>query len=121
MMKPGQNTGENRLDGSVMQQVNEHTNNMGMGMMDGMGMGMVPLMIPNSGQQSQQQQQQQQQMTTVPMDTGGNAVQNVQPVPGPSAQIGQQKINPPTNQDEEEDESEEEDNSDDECDGDDGK
>ncbi|XP_043274002.1 zinc finger protein 260-like isoform X16 [Venturia canescens] len=115
MMKPGQNTGENRLDGSsVMQQVNEHTNNMGMGMMDGMGIGM-PMMIPNSGQQPQQQQ-----MTSVPMDTGGNAVQNVQPVPGPSAQIGQQKINAPTNEDEDEDESEEEDNSDDECDGDDG-
>lgn len=122
-MKPGQNPVENRLDGSVMQQVNDHPNNMGMGMMDGMGMGM-PMMITTSGQQ--QQTQQQQQMTSVPMDTGGNSVQNVQAVPGPSTQssheqIAQQKvINQSSNPEDDEDESEEDDNSDDECDGDDG-
>ena len=115
-MKPGDSVEDNRLDGSVMQQV-EHQNNMGMGMMDPMVMNM-PMMMPTSGQQPQQQPQ---QMTSVPMDQSGNVGQAV---PGPSAQtsheqIPQQKVD--TNQDDDEEESDDEENSDDECDGDDGK
>ena len=62
---------ENRLDGSVMQQVSEHQNNMGMGMMDNMGLG-IPMMMSSANQQ---------QITSVPMDTSGNSVQTVQAVP----------------------------------------
>lgn len=114
-MKQEQST-ENRLDGSVMQQVNEHQNNMSMGMMDNMGLG-IPMMISSANQQ---------QLTSVPMDTSGSSVQTVQVVPGPSSQtthnqISQNQTSSTAQQEEEEESSEEEENSDDECDGDDGK
>ncbi|XP_071629569.1 uncharacterized protein [Temnothorax longispinosus] len=106
---------ENRLDGTVMQQVSEHQNNMNMGMMDNMGLSM-PIMISSNAQQ---------QITSVPMDNSGSSVQNVQPVAGPSTQtthdqITQNQTDTPTQQEEEEESSEEEENSDDECDGDEG-
>lgn len=111
-MKPEQSN-ENRLDGTVMQQVSDHQNNMNMGMMDNMGLSM-PMMMSNT----------QQQITSVPMDNSGSSVQNVQPVAGPSTQathdqITQNQTEAPT-QEEEEESSEEEENSDDECDGDEG-
>ncbi|XP_046141158.1 zinc finger and SCAN domain-containing protein 12-like isoform X11 [Osmia bicornis bicornis] len=106
---------ENRLDGNVMQQVGEHQNNMGMGMMDNMGLG-IPMMISNANQQ--------QQITSVPMDTSGNSVQPVQAVPGPSSQTTHNQISQnqssSTQQEDEEESSEDEENSDDECDGDEG-
>lgn len=113
-MKPEQSN-ENRLDGTVMQQVNEHQNNMNMGMMDNMGLSMPMIMSGNA----------QQQITSVPMDNSGSSVQNVQPVAGPSTQtthdqITQNQTDAPTQQEEEEESSEEEENSDDECDGDEG-
>lgn len=113
-MKPDQNN-ENRLDGTVMQQVSEHQNNMTMGMMDNMGLTM-PMMMSSSTQQ---------QITSVPIDNSGSSVQNVQPVAGPSTQvthdqITQNQTNTSTQQEEEEESSEEEENSDDECDGDEG-
>lgn len=105
---------ENRLDGSVMQQVSEHQNNMGMGMMDNMGLG-IPMMISSANQQ---------QITSVPMDTSGNSVQTVQAVPGPSSQTTHNQISQSqtssTQQEEEEESSEDEENSDEECDGDEG-
>ncbi|XP_071567340.1 uncharacterized protein [Temnothorax nylanderi] len=106
---------ENRLDGTVMQQVSEHQNNMNMGMMDNMGLSM-PIMMSSNAQQ---------QITSVPMDNSGSSVQNVQPVAGPSTQtthdqITQNQTDTPTQQEEEEESSEEEENSDDECDGDEG-
>ncbi|EZA53472.1 hypothetical protein X777_06553 [Ooceraea biroi] len=113
-MKPEQSN-ENRLDGTVMQQVSEHQNTtMNIGMMDNMGMGM-PMMMSNA----------QQQITSVPMDNSGSSVQNVQPVAGPSTQtthdqIAQNQTDAPTQQEDEEESSEEEDNSDDECEGDEG-
>ncbi|XP_072744532.1 uncharacterized protein [Anoplolepis gracilipes] len=112
-MKPEQSN-ENRLDGTVMQQVSEHQNNMTMGIMDNMGLGM-PMMMSSSTQQ---------QITSVPIDNSGSSVQNVQSVAGPSTQtahdqITQNQTNPST-QEEEEESSEEEENSDDECDGDEG-
>ncbi|XP_078037444.1 uncharacterized protein LOC144470319 isoform X6 [Augochlora pura] len=115
VMKQEQST-ENRLDGSVMQQVGEHQNNMGMSMMDNMGLG-IPMMIPNTNQQ-------QQQITSVPMDTSGSPAQNVQAVPGPSSQTTHNQISQnqtsSTQQEDEEESSEDDDNSDDECDGDEG-
>ncbi|XP_076544813.1 uncharacterized protein LOC117601729 isoform X9 [Osmia lignaria lignaria] len=106
---------ENRLDGNVMQQVGEHQNNMGMGMMDNMGLG-IPMMISNANQQ--------QQITSVPMDTSGNSVQPVQAVPGPSSQTTHNQISQnqssSAQQEDEEESSEDEENSDDECDGDEG-
>ncbi|GAB1867498.1 Zinc finger and SCAN domain-containing protein 2-like isoform X2 [Camponotus japonicus] len=113
-MKPDQSN-ENRLDGTVMQQVSEHQNNMTMGMMDNMGLTMPMMMSSNT----------QQQITSVPIDNSGSSVQNVQPVAGPSTQtshdqITQNQTNASTQQEEEEESSEEEDNSDDECDGDEG-
>lgn len=113
-MKPEQSN-ENRLDGTVMQQVSEHQNNMNMGMMDNMGLSMPMMMSSNS----------QQQITSVPMDNSGSSVQNVQPVAGPSTQtthdqITQNQTEAPTQQEEEEESSEEDENSDDECDGDEG-
>lgn len=113
-MKPEQSN-ENRLDGTVMQQVSEHQNNMNMGMMDNMGLNMPMMMSSNA----------QQQITSVPMDNSGSSVQNVQPVAGPSTQtthdqITQNQTDAPTQQEDEEESSEEEDNSDDECDGDEG-
>lgn len=113
-MKPEQSN-ENRLDGTVMQQVSEHQNNMNIGMMDNMGMAM-PMMMSSSTPQ---------QITSVPMDTGGSSVQNVQSVAGPSTQtthdqIAQNQTDAPTQQEDEEESSEEEDNSDDECEGDEG-
>ncbi|XP_070167458.1 zinc finger protein 30-like isoform X3 [Polyergus mexicanus] len=113
-MKPEQSN-ENRLDGTVMQQVSEHQNNMTMGMMDNMGLTM-PMMMSSSTQQ---------QITSVPIDNSGSSVQNVQPVAGPSTQtshdqITQDQTNASTQQEEEEESSEEEENSDDECDGDEG-
>ena len=113
-MKQEQNS-ENRLDGNVMQQVSEHQNNMGMGMMDNMGLG-IPMIISNANQQ---------QITSVPMDTNSNTVQTVQAVPGPSSQSTHNQI--PQNQttsaqQEDEDESSEDDeNSDEDCDGDEGR
>lgn len=112
-MKPEQSNG-NRLDGNVMQQVSGHQNNMNIGMLDNINLGM-PMMIPNSTQQ---------QITSVPMDNTGSSVRNVQAVPGPSTQsthdqVTQNQPNVPTNQEEES--SEEDENSDDECDGDEGK
>ncbi|XP_025073766.1 zinc finger protein 665-like isoform X2 [Pogonomyrmex barbatus] len=112
-MKPEQSN-ENRLDGTVMQQISEHQNNMNMGMMDNMGLSM-PMMMPSNTQQ---------QITSVPMDNSGSSVQNVQSVAGPSTQqtthdqITQNQTEAPTQQEEEEESSEEEENSDDECDGD---
>ncbi|KAF3425014.1 hypothetical protein E2986_03312 [Frieseomelitta varia] len=112
VMKQEQNS-ENRLDGNVMQQVSEHQNNMGMGMMDNMGLG-IPMIISNANQQ----------ITSVPMDTNSNNVQTVQAVPGPSSQSTHNQI--PQNQttsaqQEDEDESSEDDeNSDEDCDGDEG-
>ncbi|XP_025073772.1 zinc finger and SCAN domain-containing protein 2-like isoform X5 [Pogonomyrmex barbatus] len=114
-MKPEQSN-ENRLDGTVMQQISEHQNNMNMGMMDNMGLSM-PMMMPSNTQQ---------QITSVPMDNSGSSVQNVQSVAGPSTQqtthdqITQNQTEAPTQQEEEEESSEEEENSDDECDGDEG-
>ncbi|XP_025987037.2 zinc finger and SCAN domain-containing protein 2 isoform X5 [Solenopsis invicta] len=113
-MKQDQNN-ESRLDGTVMQQVSEHQNNMNMGMMDNMGLS-IPMMMSNNTQQ---------QITSVPMDNSGSSVQNVQPVAGPSTQtthdqITQNQTDAPTQQEEEEESSEEEENSDDECDGDEG-
>ncbi|XP_050465540.1 zinc finger protein 2-like isoform X15 [Cataglyphis hispanica] len=113
-MKPEQSS-ENRLDGTVMQQVGEHQNNMTMGMMDNMGLTMPMMMSSNT----------QQQITSVPIDNSGSSVQNVQPVAGPSTQtshdqITQDQTNASTQQEEEEESSEEEENSDDECDGDEG-
>jgi len=110
-MKPEQSN-ENRLDGTVLQQVSEHQNNMNIGMMD---MGMSMMMSSNT----------QQQITSVPMDNSGSSVQNVQPVAGPSTQtthdqITQNQTDAPTQQEDEEESSEEEDNSDDECEGDEG-
>ncbi|XP_076380728.1 uncharacterized protein LOC117224805 isoform X6 [Megalopta genalis] len=114
VMKQEQST-ENRLDGSVMQQVGEHQNNMGMSMMDNMGLG-IPMMIPNTNQQ--------QQITSVPMDTSGSPAQNVQAVPGPSSQTTHNQISQnqtsSTQQEDEEESSEDDENSDDECDGDEG-
>lgn len=113
-MKQEQNT-ENRLDGNVMQQVGEHQNNMGMGMMDNMGLG-IPMIISSANQQ---------QITSVPMDTSGNSVQTVQAVPGPSSQTTHNQIpqnqTSSTQQEEEEESSEDEENSDEECDGDEGR
>ncbi|XP_014471771.1 PREDICTED: zinc finger protein 665-like isoform X1 [Dinoponera quadriceps] len=110
----GEQSNENRLDGSVMQQVSGHQSSMNMGM-DNIGVCM-PMMIPNNNQQ---------QITSVPMDTSGSSVQNVQVVAGSSTQtthdqITQNQTNAPTQQEEEEESSEDEENSDDECDGDDG-
>ncbi|XP_015431760.1 PREDICTED: zinc finger protein 436-like isoform X3 [Dufourea novaeangliae] len=114
VMKQEQST-ENRLDGNVMQQVSEHQNNMGMGMMDNMGLG-IPMMLPNTNQQ--------QQITSVPMDTSGSSAQTVQAVPGPSSQTTHNQISQnqtsSTQQEDEEESSEDEENSDDECDGDEG-
>lgn len=113
-MKQEQNS-ENRLDGNVMQQVGEHQNSMGMGMMDNMGLG-IPMIISNANQQ---------QITSVPIDTNSNTVQTVQAVPGPSSQSTHNQI--PQNQttsaqQEDEDESSEDDeNSDEDCDGDEGR
>ena len=115
-MKQEQQASENRLDDSVMQQVGTHQDNIGMGMMDNMGLGM-PIIISTANQQ----------MTSVPIDTSGSSVQTVQVMPGPSTQATHDQItqNQPSNvsghHEEDEDSSEEEENeSDDECDGDDG-
>ncbi|KAL0124430.1 hypothetical protein PUN28_006339 [Cardiocondyla obscurior] len=113
-MKPEQSN-ENRLDGTVMQQVSEHQSNINMGMMDNMSLSMPMMMSTNA----------QQQITSVPMDNSGSSVQNVQSVAGPSTQTTHDQItqNPsdaPTQQEEEDESSEEEENSDDECDGDEG-
>lgn len=112
-MKGDQNN-ENRLDGSVMQQVSGHQSSMNMGM-DNMGV-CIPMMIPSNNQQ---------QITSVPMDTNGSSVQNVQAVTGSSLQITHDQItqtqtNASTQHEEEEESSEDEENSDDECEGDDG-
>lgn len=112
-MKPGQSN-ENRLDGTVMQQVSEHQNNMNMGMMDNINLGM-PIMMSST----------QQQVTSVPMDNSSSSVQNVQAIAGPSTQtthdqIAQSQTDASAHQEEEEESSEEEDNTDDECDGDEG-
>lgn len=113
-MKPEQSN-ENRLDGTVMQ-VSEHQNNMNMGMMDNMGLSMPMIMSSNA----------QQQITSVPMDSSGSSIQNVQSVAGPSTQtthdqITQNQTDASTQHEEEEESSEEEENSDDECDGDEGR
>lgn len=114
VMKQEQST-ENRLDGNVMQQVEEHQNNMGMGMMDNMGLG-IPMIISSANQQ---------QITSVPMDTSSNSVQTIQAVPGPSSQTTHNQIpqnqTSSTQQEDEEESSEDEENSDEECDGDEGK
>lgn len=113
-MKQEQST-ENRLDGNVMQQVEEHQNNMGMGMMDNMGLS-IPMIISSANQQ---------QITSVPMDTSSNSVQTIQAVPGPSSQTTHNQIpqnqTSSTQQEDEEESSEDEENSDEECDGDEGK
>ncbi|KAG7213191.1 hypothetical protein KM043_002505 [Ampulex compressa] len=113
VMKQEQNS-ENRLDGTVMQQVSGHQNSMGMGMMDNMGLG-IPMIISTANQQ---------QITSVPMDTSGNSVQTVQAVPGPSSQTTHNQMSQnqssATQQEEEEESSEEDENSDEECMGDEG-
>ncbi|XP_060821028.1 zinc finger protein 879-like isoform X1 [Bombus pascuorum] len=113
VMKQEQNS-ENRLDGNVMQQVGEHQNNMGMAIMDNMGLG-IPMMISNANQQ---------QITSVPMDTNSNTVQTVQAVPGPSSQTTHNQIpqnqTSTTQQEDEEESSEDDENSDEDCDGDEG-
>lgn len=113
-MKQEQNS-ENRLDGNVMQQVGEHQNNMGMAMMDNMGLG-IPMMISSANQQ---------QITSVPMDTSSNTVQTVQAVPGPSSQTTHNQIpqnqTSTTQQEDEEESSEDDENSDEDCDGDEGR
>lgn len=106
----GEQSNENRLDGSVMQQVSGHQNSMNMGI-ESVCMG---IMMPNNNQQ----------ITSVPIDTSGGSIQNVQVIAGSSTQtthdqIIQSQTNAPTQQQEEDDESsDEEENSDDECDGD---
>lgn len=114
-MKQEQQASENRLNESVMQ-VSTHQNNMGMGMMDNIGLGM-PIIISTSNQQ----------MTSVPMDTSVSSVQTVQAVPGTSTQSTHDQIsqNQSTNvaghHEEDEDSSDDEENeSDDDCDNDDG-
>ncbi|XP_025160414.1 zinc finger protein 665-like isoform X4 [Harpegnathos saltator] len=110
----GEQSNENRLDGSgMMQQVSGHQNSLNM-VMDNMGMCMS-MMMPNN----------QQQITSVPMDPSGSSVQSIQVVAGSSTheqithdQIIQNQTNAPTQQEEEEESSEDEENSDDECDGD---
>lgn len=106
----GEQSNENRLDGSVMQQVSGHQNSMNMGI-DNMCISMI---MPNNNQQ---------QITSVPIDTSGSSVQNVQVIAGSSTQtthdqIMQSQTNVSTQQEEEEESSEEEENSEDECDGD---
>lgn len=113
IQKPEQSN-ENRLDGTVMQ-VSDHQNNMNIGMMDNMGMG-IPMMMTSAAQQ---------QITSVPMDNSGSSVQNVQAIAGPSTQtthdqITQNQTDAPTQQEDEEESSEEDENSDDECEGDEG-
>lgn len=110
-MKPDPNGG-NRLDGSMMQQVSGHQNNMGMGMMDNISLSM-PMMMSTTDQQ---------QITSVPMDTSGSSVQEL---PGTSTQstheqITQSQTNTSNQHEEEEESSEEEENSEDECDGEEG-
>ncbi|XP_043667204.1 zinc finger protein 2-like isoform X11 [Vespula pensylvanica] len=105
-------SGGNRLDGSMLQQVSGHQNNMGMGMMDNISLSM-PMMISTTNQQ---------QITSVPMDTSGSSVQEM---PGTSTQstheqITQSQTNTSNQHEEEEESSEEEENSEDECDGEEG-
>lgn len=113
-MKQEQQASENRLDESVMQV--SHQNNMGMGMMDNMGLGM-PIIISTTNQP----------MTSVPMDTSVSSVQTIQAVPGTSTQsthdqISQnQSANVAHHEVDEDSDEDEENESDDECDADDGK
>ncbi|XP_043482656.1 myoneurin-like isoform X12 [Leptopilina heterotoma] len=113
IMKQEQQASENRLDESVMQV--SHQNNMGMGMMDNMGLGM-PIIISTTNQP----------MTSVPMDTSGSSVQTIQAVPGTSTQsthdqISQnQSANVGHHEVDEDSDEDEENESDDECDADDG-
>lgn len=105
---------ENRLVGNVMQQVSIHQSNMNMDM-DNMGVCMPMMMTGNN----------QQQITSVPMDTSGSSIQNIQAITGSNTQathdqITQTQTNTSTQQEEEDESSEDEENSDDECDGDDG-
>ncbi|KAI4495153.1 hypothetical protein M0804_001354 [Polistes exclamans] len=114
LMKSDPNGG-NRLDGSMMQQVSEHQNNIGMGMMDNINLS-IPMIMSSTNQQ---------QITSVPMDTSVSSVQSVQEMPGTSTQstheqITQSQTNTSNQQEEEEESSEEEENSEDECDGDEG-
>ncbi|XP_046820341.1 zinc finger protein 658B-like isoform X9 [Vespa velutina] len=111
VMKPDP-SGGNRLDGSMMQQVSGHQNNMGIGMMDNISLSM-PMMMSTTNQQ---------QITSVPMDASGSSVQEM---PGTSTQstheqITQSQTNTSNQHEEEEESSEEEENSEDECDGEEG-
>uniref|UniRef100_A0A0C9RK95 Prdm9 protein n=1 Tax=Fopius arisanus TaxID=64838 RepID=A0A0C9RK95_9HYME len=98
-----QETVENRLESSVMQS-EDHQNSMNMNMMDQMGLTMPIIMTTD-----------QQQITSVPMSSSGN---NIQAVPGTSAQSPRGRKS--GNNEEDEEESEDEDNSDDDCDNDGG-
>lgn len=105
------------LNNSALE-VNAVQPNIGIGVIDNMGLGM-PIIIPAANQQ---------QLTTVPMDTSSGNVQSVhQAVPGPSGQpvhdqLAQSQDESSTrHQEEEEDTSEEEENSDEDCDVDDGR
>ncbi|XP_066599424.1 uncharacterized protein [Prorops nasuta] len=89
----------NRLGGPAI-------NNMGIGIMDNIGLG-VPMMISSNNQQ---------QISSVPMDTSSNSVQTSQAVPGPSSQTARENAANPTTQDEEEISTEDEENSDDDND-----
>lgn len=64
---------DNRLDGNVMQQTNEHQNNMGINMMDAMSLEM-PMMMSTD----------QTQMTI--NTTNNSTAQSIQALPGTSAQ-----------------------------------
>ena len=110
VMKQEQNN-ETRYDSNVIQ-VAGHQNNMGIGIMDNMGLGM-PIIISSTNQQ---------QISSVPLDTAGNSVSQVQAVPGSSAHASHEQVSQNQTNIEvqvEEDESSE-DNIDDECDGDEG-
>ncbi|XP_051170863.1 zinc finger protein ZFP2-like isoform X15 [Leptopilina boulardi] len=113
LMKQEQQASENRLDENVLQ-VGTHQNNMGMGMMDNMGLGM-PIIISTTNQP----------MTSVSMDTSGSSVQTIQAVPGTSTQsthdqISQNQVTNVHHNVDEDSDDDEENESDDECDADDG-
>lgn len=109
-MKPDESSKTNRLEDTVLQ-VSEHQNSMNM--MDNIID--MPMMISGNNQQ---------QITSVPMDTTGESIQNVS-VAGPSTQIAHEQVHlnqnqSDTMQQEEEEESSEGENFEEECDADEG-
>lgn len=110
-MKPDESSKTNRLEDTVLQ-VSEHQNNMNM--MDNIID--MPMMMSGNNQQ---------QITSVPMDTTGDSIQNVS-VAGPSTQIAHEQVHLNQNQSdtsmqqEEEEESSEGENFEEECDADEG-